>query len=332
MSCEHRTISIGGLTYDLFVDITHDLVVERGNRTVLELPLGSKIRIQRVTGTCGGGASNTSVGLARLGCHSACCGVVGNDQWGEELMKNLRREGVDTQGTTVVESEPSSFSIIILAQAPDRVILNTPGTNQHLHDVTFDRERASSADWVYLNHLHSASHVIEDDIVALLNAAHPPHLTWNPGGHQIEAGLNVKNNAALAAQSDLLLLNKEEATLFTGMQTIDESLTVVLKSGCRIACITDGKEGAFASDGEHRFHCPVLAEPIVDTTGAGDAFGVGCTWALLRGLHLPTALRAGTINATSVIGRIGAEAGLLTETEMQSRLDAPEPIVTSTSF
>jgi sugar/nucleoside kinase (ribokinase family) len=62
----------------------------------------------------------------------------------------------------------------------------------------------------------------------------------------------------------------------------------------------------------------------VDATGAGDAFGTGFTWAMLMSSALPIALQAGTINATSVLAKIGAQAGLLTHTEMQKRLkDSP---------
>ncbi len=326
-----RTVSIGGLTYDLFVDIAHE-VVTVDDRPMLQLPLGSKIRIRAVTGTCGGGASNTSVGLARLGCGSLCCGVVGSDQWGEQLLKNLQKEGVDTKSVTVVEGEPSSFSIIVIAKTGERVILNTPGTNAHLHDVTFDRDAALTADWVYLNHLHSSSHVIEDDIVTLLTSTHPPHLTWNPGGHQIEAGLDAKDAAALVAQTDLLLFNKEEALIFTRTENIDTALHALVKAGCGITCITDGANGATASDRSMSYYCPSIKGPVVDTTGAGDAFGTGMTWGLLTGQDLPTALRAGTINAMSVVGAVGAQPGLLTETQMHSKIATTDLTVTSLSL
>lgn len=315
-----RTVSIGGLTYDLFVNITHEIVEEPGQRAALRLPLGEKIHIERVKGICGGGASNTAVGLARLGCAATCCGVVGSDQWGEELLKNLQCEHVDTRCTVIVEGEPSSFSIIIIAQNGERVILNEPGTNAHLHDVTFDRDTVAQADWVYLNRLHPDSCEIEDDIIAILRQLHSPHLTWNPGGCQIEAGLRAKSNAGLAAQADLLLLNAEEALTFTGARTVDEALQRLAAAGVSIACISDGPRGALATDGRKRYHCPALPSTVIDTTGAGDAFGVGLTWALLSGRDLPTALRAGSINASSVVGVMGAQPGLLTEIDMLARL------------
>lgn len=331
-SLHSRTVSIGGLTYDLFVDIDQSIGQGIDGRSALLLPLGSKLRVRAVQGTCGGGAGNTAVGLQRLGCASACLAVTGSDQWGEELYRNLLREGVDADSVITVEGEHSSFSIIIVTATGERVILNEPGTNAHLHDVTFDRERAGAADWIYLNRLHEESCEIEDDILAMLTSSRAAKLTWNPGGCQIEQGLRAAHNAALVAKTDLLLLNKEEALAFTGARTVQDALARCIEAGAGSVCVTDGRNGAEATDGTQSCRCPILSSPVIDTTGAGDAFGVGMTWALLTGKDLHEALRAGTINASSVVGVVGAEPGLLTETEMQSRLARTDLRVASSTF
>jgi sugar/nucleoside kinase (ribokinase family) len=58
----------------------------------------------------------------------------------------------------------------------------------------------------------------------------------------------------------------------------------------------------------------------VDTTGAGDAFAVGVTWAIYEDMSLSDALCAGMISSASVIQHIGTQAGLLTDTEIRNRL------------
>jgi sugar/nucleoside kinase (ribokinase family) len=62
---------------------------------------------------------------------------------------------------------------------------------------------------------------------------------------------------------------------------------------------------------------------VVDTTGAGDAFGTAAAWAIAEGQSLPIALVAGTLNAASVVGKIGAQAGLLTEKQLRDQLKNP---------
>jgi len=317
-----HTLSIGGATYDIFVPLDRD-TVQSGvtNTPAFTLPLGNKIRVKNVVETCGGGASNTAVGLARLGCHAGFCGVVGDDQWGEALRRNFEQEGVDCSCLTVVEKEISSFSIILSAGSGERVILYDPGTNDHLHDVTFDREHAGKTNWVYLNHIQQETCVIEDDIIKMLSVESGPKLTWNPGGCQIDVGISAKKNCLLLAHTHLLQLNKQEALQFTKKKTVEDALQVLLEEGVQIVLITDGKNGSVACDSQHIYRCPVPEEnTVVDTTGAGDAFGTGVTWGLATGRSLPEALKAGTINATSVVGAVGAQAGLLTETEMLRRL------------
>jgi sugar/nucleoside kinase (ribokinase family) len=76
-----------------------------------------------------------------------------------------------------------------------------------------------------------------------------------------------------------------------------------------------------ATDGQKIYRCVSNSSAtIVDTTGAGDAFGTGVTWARIQGMTLPEMLRAGTINATSVLGSFGAQKTLLTDTEMHIRI------------
>ncbi len=316
-----RTMSIGGATFDLFMRLNHSLVKEEHHTEQFSLPLGAKIRVEQVIGACGGGADNTAVGLARLGCQAAFSGILADDQWGAQLIKNFECEGVDTRGVTFVEKETSSFSLILSARSGERVILYDPGTNAHLHDVTFDREMAGEMDCIYLNHIQPITSAIEDDLIRIFTTEPHPHLTWNPGGAQIEAGITAKNNKLLLCHTHLLQLNKEEALAFSNTKTIKEALWKLHCAGAKIVCITDGKNGAFATDGKSLYRCPVIETKVVDTTGAGDAFGTGMTWGLLTGLDLPKSLQAGTINAMSVVGAVGAQAGLLTETEMHSKLD-----------
>ncbi|MDB4978928.1 MAG: hypothetical protein JWM56_1114 [Candidatus Peribacteria bacterium] len=319
----HRTLSIGGATFDLFAQTKFPMK---------NLEIGSKIPVKDVIEACGGGAANSSVGLSRLGCQAGFAGIIGSDQWGEKLLKNFQTEHVDTSSATIVDGEITSFSIIISVSGGDRIILYTSGANKHLHDSTFDREHAAGMDWIYLNRLHEDSCEIQDDLILMLCNLNGPGLTWNPGGCQIEQGADHLANRGLLAQTDILLMNKEEALAFGHVASTDEAHRLFHSMGVGISCITDSKNGATAFDGKNIYHCPVLAQnAIVDTTGAGDAFGVGMTWALLNKMDLPNCLRAGTINATSVISSVGAETGLLTDILMRKQLEATRLDVTTRS-
>ncbi|TSC97979.1 MAG: putative Ribokinase, partial [Candidatus Peregrinibacteria bacterium Greene1014_49] len=234
-----RTMSIGGATYDLFVRIPHEKIHGDEKSPFFTLPLGEKIRVTEVLETCGGGASNTSVGLARLGCDASISSVVGADQWGDKLLQNFRKEGVDCKSLTIVEKETTSFSIILSGSGGERVILYEPGTNEHLHDAIFDRAAAAEVDWMILNHIQEQACVIEDDLIEILTKKEVK-LTWNPGGSQIEGGIREKNIRLLLSHTTLLVLNKEEALKFTGSPNVQEALKQLLLCNVQYICITDG--------------------------------------------------------------------------------------------
>lgn len=316
-----RTMSIGGATYDLFVQVDHETGTMPDGHAAFTLPLGDKVRVNEVVETCGGGACNTSVGLSRLGCIASFEGIIGSDQWGERLLETLKKEQVDVQYATIVDGEVSSFSIILLAKNGERVILYEPGTNSHFHKSNFDKDDAGQMHWVYLNHIQRNSAIVQDEIVELFTRESVPRLTWNPGGHQITAGISFETNRRLLPYADLLLLNDEEALTFTQTDSMDQAMKTLVKAGAKAVFITQGKDGVTATDGKKVYHCPVVpGSKVIDTTGAGDAFGTGATWALMKGLDFPAALKAGTINAASVVGAIGAQKGLLTETQMKDSL------------
>ncbi len=327
-----RTLSIGGATFDVFVKADQSSITEDKGKKMFSFPLGEKIRVDDVVGTVGGGASNTSVGLARLGCQASFCGVIGDDQWGSALMENFRNEGVDTALATIVEEESTSFSLVLLSHMGERVILTHPGTGRHLQDATFDRDAAANVDAIYLNHIHAESCVIEDDLIDILERHQHIQLMWNPGGRQTGAGLSDEHNKKLLEHTAILFVNKEEALELSGRQSIKEALDTLSRAGAIIVCITDGPNGSYATDGKVTLHCPVVPCEVVDAAGAGDAFGTGVTWSILNGQDLPNALRTGTINAMSVVGVIGAQDGLLTYAAMQEKLTELTPSLQVTTF
>jgi ribokinase len=60
--------------------------------------------------------------------------------------------------------------------------------------------------------------------------------------------------------------------------------------------------------------------PPVDRTGAGDAFASTFVVALATGKSIEEALRWAPINSMSVIQKVGAQAGLLKENELEEWL------------
>jgi ribokinase len=131
------------------------------------------------------------------------------------------------------------------------------------------------------------------------------------------------------ARSAVLILNREEAALVGGgnHDDIHDLFNHLHALGPKIVVITDGPNGAYASDGENRWQMPLYPDPAppVDRTGAGDSFASTFVAALAKGNTIEGALQWAPINSMSVVQEVGAQAGLLSEKDIDEFLrNAPD--------
>ena len=97
--------------------------------------------------------------------------------------------------------------------------------------------------------------------------------------------------------------------------------------GPEIVVITDGPDGAYASDGSERYFVPAYPDPVPpkERMGAGDAFSSALVAAMVKGLPLQAALSWAPVNAMTVVQEVGSQTGLLSESQLRKYLvEAPE--------
>jgi len=81
----------------------------------------------------------------------------------------------------------------------------------------------------------------------------------------------------------------------------------LLEKGIKNIVITLGEKGAFFANSEEKFFLPIanLSNPVVDTTGAGDAFNAGFAAALTEGQNIKDALKFASATAGLSTTKIG---------------------------
>jgi sugar/nucleoside kinase (ribokinase family) len=161
-----------------------------------------------------------------------------------------------------------------------------------------------------------------DDIVEWLEDNPSVLLAFQPGTFQMEAG--VERLKKLYKRTAILLLNREEAVTVGGGRhdDVNDLIDKLHELGPQVVVVTDGPRGAYASDGKQRLFMPPYPDPKppFERTGAGDAFSSTFVAAAAKGLNLDDALRWAPINSMSVVQKVGAQAGLVTERELQAFL------------
>jgi len=148
------------------------------------------------------------------------------------------------------------------------------------------------------------------------------------------AGVRTILNPAPAAELDDALLglcdfvtpNESEAEALTGISVTsvadaEKAADALLARGVGAVVITLGGNGALYRDRERSVHVPVIsAGPVVETTGAGDAFNGGFAVALSEGRDVVDAVRFGCATAGISVTRPGTAPAMPTRAEIEALL------------
>ncbi|MCX6719757.1 MAG: PfkB family carbohydrate kinase, partial [Candidatus Staskawiczbacteria bacterium] len=86
------------------------------------LALGSKIDVEDIIYTTGGGGTNTATTFAKQGFRTAFCGAIGVDIAGLEVVRELKHFGVDTRFLVKKKEKRTNNSIVISNEGEDRTI------------------------------------------------------------------------------------------------------------------------------------------------------------------------------------------------------------------
>jgi sugar/nucleoside kinase (ribokinase family) len=237
------------------------------------------------------------------------------------VIKLLREEGV---GTKYLQRKPGlgGYGVVINYQA-ERTILSYYGvpTGEFLSE-----DEDVDASWVYLTTGGGSYEEFYRKAVDW-TVKKGVKLAFNPGTWQVKAGDALKY---VYEKTDLLFVNKEEATIVLSAQDSGFNIKDLLRGlhewGAKIVVITDGPEGTYCFDGSNYLYMPIVPAPVVERTGAGDAFGAGFMAAILSGKNVEEALKWGTCDSGSVLGFVGPEAGLLTKDQMPQWLEKAESV------
>jgi 2-dehydro-3-deoxygluconokinase len=321
----YDVLSVGDAATDVFIRLSdaHIRIWEDDHGHWMDLPFGGKVPFDYArTVEAGGNAANAAVGLSRLGVPTAIAAHVGSDDIGRTMEGALAREGVDTHLVRFDPRHPSNRNFV-LWYGQDRTIL------VHHEHYDYHWPHLSPREvprWIYLSSVGSDGAAYYEQIVAWLGAETSVRLAFQPGTFQIAQG--PKAMGGLYQRTDVLICNREEAVEIGGGDhgRLDDILGSLHRLGPKIVVVTDGPEGAYASDGSLRYWVPAYPDPSPpkERTGAGDAFSSALIAALVKGLPLRTALAWAPVNAMSVVQDVGSQTGLLSESELRKYLeDAP---------
>jgi fructokinase len=228
----------------------------------------------------GGGPFNTARTLGRLGAPVRFLGRLSTDRFGRRLEASLREDGVGLQ-SVVRTDEPTTLALAELAaDGSARYRFYERATSAP--GLTVRAALEALPDGVEMVHVGTLGLVLEPMAAALeavverlagraLVAVDPNCRPWVIAD---EAAYRARLRRVLA-RTDLLKLSAEDAAwLMPGRAPLD-AVRELLAGGPSLGLLTRGADGAVVVTADEAIEVPAPPARVVDTIGAGDAFGGG---------------------------------------------------------
>ena len=325
---QFKVLAIGGITEDIMFH-TGDLKIISSSlmnkKTLFAFEMGDKIlNDEKVLYTFGGGGANIAVSLSRLGIKTALLGAIGSDSSGERARDYFKKEKIDVSGLQVIKDYWTGLSFIVTAgKQSDHVSFLHRAANERLA-LTPKMLNKYSADCIYLTSL-SGEGATKTLATVFKFLKKNQIIVWNPGNAQLR--LPFAKLKPFLKRTNLLILNRNEALkLLTsaGKSVKDSSLQAITlglqELGPDTVAVTDSEKGAGYVDksGEYYFS-KAMGRKVVNTVGAGDAFGSSLLGGLILFKDPEKALKLGLLRSGLVVEHIGAHTGLLTMAQLKKR-------------
>lgn len=266
----------------------------------------------------GGKGSNQAVAAAMAGGRTHFITRLGKDDFAAIARSTWAKAGVQPEVTEDGESYTGAAFIFLEEATGNNAIIVAPGAAARITPEDLDAKAG----------------LIQGASVFVTQLEQPIPAARRGLELARAAGVRTILNPAPAADLDDALLslcdfvtpNESEAEALTGLPVAsvadaEKAADALLARGVGACVITLGGNGALYRDRTRSVHVPVIsAGPVVETTGAGDAFNGGFAVALSEGMDVVEAVRFGCATAGISVTRPGTAPAMPTRAEIEGLL------------
>ena len=253
----------------------------------------------------GGKGANQACAAGRLGGRVRMLGCVGQDEFGQKLVKSLSESGVETDYIKESRDLPTGTAVIYVDDNGDNSIVVIPGANMAC-DIEYLKEQDEQFHWC-------------DYVVLQMEI--PYEAVWYSVKRAKELGKMVILNPAPAPDEipeeilslvDYLTPNETEIIALNGKSKDDirEGAEKLLSRGVSNVIATLGDRGALLVNRYGETFYPARKVVSVDTTAAGDCFNGAMVAALAEGQSEAEAILFANMASSIAVTRKGAQESL----------------------
>lgn len=257
-----------------------------------------------------GGAANVLHNVVTLGGQGAICGVIGEDEAGRLMLKELTNLGVDTGGIAI-ESRPTTRKTRVIAHNQQVVRFDQESrigisSKNQRKILDYIKQRTDDIDVLILSDY--AKGVISQDLVREISDS-SKRRKW-----PVIVDPKVQNIGFYRGVT-LITPNHLEASQASGIQIEDDDTlreagnALLNRLEAEAVLITRGEQGMSLFEATGRVtHIPTVAKQVYDVTGAGDTVVGTLALCIAAGADLADASRIANYAAGVVVGQVGTAA------------------------
>lgn len=256
----------------------------------------------------GGKGANQATAIGKLGGSATMLGVVGDDNYGEILLKNLASNKVEVEHINKTNETATGLAFIMVNSDGNNSIVVVPGANNQLKKNIIDKMDISKFDIVVAQMEIPVESIEYTFKKAKSNGA---YTILNPAPAQPLSDDLFKN-------VDLLIPNETEFEILTRHSVdvekeIELGIEYLKNKGVKEIIITLGENGAkyFNKNGDDIWLKSYDVD-VIDTTAAGDSFIGAIATALSKGKNMIEAIDFAMKVAAITVGKLGAQVSLPT--------------------
>lgn len=270
----------------------------------------AKVRLRSESRGTGGQTATALATCRALGLTAKYVGVVGQDDNGESICRDLTARGIDTADVAHTSDAPTATATLLIDDEGERIVLWHRDSRLAFEPGALPRRALETARLV---------HVDDVDEPAAIEAARIASRAGVPTTCDLDH-LTPRSDELLALITVPILAEHVPAQL-TGEANIERALRALRQRHPGLLVVTLGSRGAAALSGDTFLCVPAFRVQTVDTTGAGDVFRGGFICAFLSGFPVPEMLRFANAAAAVSCSRPGAMSGIPTLTETREILE-----------
>ncbi|MDE0755643.1 MAG: aminoimidazole riboside kinase [Woeseiaceae bacterium] len=225
----------------------------------------------------GGTGANIAVALSKLGVRSVLVTKLGNDPLAAFLTDILEREKVNTQHVSFSERNKTGLIIISVNDMGERdfTFMVKPSADSQLENS--DIPAFERGDWLCVSAFILAQRPSRDaTFYAIKQAKIAGSLVCVDANMRVDMWDNelllVPTTLEALKIADIAKMSEDELLLLTNTDSIEEGINEVKQWPAKIKIITLAEKGAILLTEQSEFHIEGYNAPVVDMTGAGDAF------------------------------------------------------------